>query len=100
MNEYHRAKNVFGELTFGEYWNLVGCHAAAFRIKGVKTLGFKFGATESSIKFFWGGGQREAAEIRLDAKVKAFGNKVAFKNSLDREMTIEFFELKPLEFDP
>lgn len=100
MSDYHRAKNVFGELTFGEYWNLVGCHAVAFRIEGGKRFGFEFGVTESSIRFFWRGGHRQAAEIRLDAKVKAFGNKVAFKNSLDREMILEFFELKPLEFDP
>lgn len=99
MNNYHKAKNVFGELTFGEYWNLIGCHAVAFRFKGGKTFGFEFGVTESSIKFFWRGGHRQAAEIKLDAKVKAFGNKVVAKNSLGQDLTIEFFELKPLEFD-
>ena len=102
MNDYHRAKNVFGELTFGDYWNLVGCHAVAFRIKGGKKFGFEFGLSESSIRFYLGDSEshREVAHIRLDAKVKAFGNKVVAKNSFGHDLTIEFFELKPLEFDP
>ncbi len=28
----HRIKNVLGELTFGEYWNVAGCHAYAVKL--------------------------------------------------------------------
>lgn len=99
---HHRAKNVFGELTFGEYWNLVGCHAAAARLNGSRMLVTRFEPDGESVKFLFHDPD-DCSEtyfsVSLKCKVQVAGNKVKMIHDLDKNTTIEFFELKPLEFD-
>lgn len=99
-----RAKNLFGEMTFGEYWNLVGCHAAVVRVGGSRPLITRFKADGPFIKFFFSsepGTDSEAClSVPLVTRVQASGNRVVVLEALGRDTVIEFFELRPLEFDP
>lgn len=100
---HHRAKNVFGELTFGEYWNLTGCHAAAARLNGSRMLVTRFEPDGESVRFIFQDPD-DCSEtyfsVSLKCRVQVAGSKVKVIDDLDKNTTIEFFELKPLEFDP
>lgn len=103
--DYHRAKNVFGELTFGEYWNLSGCHAAVFRVDGCRSLGTMCRVNGSLVEFRVPARSRDEAllqrvDIPLDAPARVAGNRVVTRDSSGGERTIEFFVLSPLDFDP
>lgn len=106
ISNHHRAKNVFGELTFGEYWNLVGCHASAFKIKGHKGIGTLCFPDDSAIKFVFGDGSffKDGSEsyirVPLSSRARVSGNRVITKDSSGMEAVIDFFELSPLDFDP
>lgn len=100
--DMHRAKNVFGELTFGEYWNLVGCHAHVARLNGSRLLVTKFEPLETSVRFFFESpedGSQTYFSVSLKSRVRAVGNKVVVDDTMAGNTTIEFYELKPLEFD-
>lgn len=98
-----RAKNVFGEMTFGEYWNLVGCHAEAVRLNGGPEFITRFGPDGHFVKFFFADfeeGSKTYLSVPLGTRVRASGNRVTVLESLGRDTSIEFFELRPLDFDP
>lgn len=103
--DYYRAKNVFGEMTFGEYWNLVGCHASAFRVKGHKQLIARCRVDGDCVRLFLGDGSffSDGSEahfvIPLDARAKVVGNRVTTMDSSHGTLVVDFFELKPLEFE-
>ena len=111
-SDYHAAKNVLGELTFGEYWNLVS-GAAAVRVKCGKLLRgvhhqnnrlcIDFGPERGSIKFRFpiriAGSYAAAAyniEVRLSEKVVVARNKAKTKLVDGQEVEIEFYELAPI----
>lgn len=104
MSDYHIAKNVFGELTFGEYWNLAGCHSqcCAVRMDGkfVYTTDFK---PEEDMIFFYlegyysGDGSKFCKKVPLSSKVKVNKNVVESFDHLNKKVTIKFYRLEPLE---
>lgn len=103
--DYHRAKNVFGELRFGEYWNLAGCHAEAFRVDGGRGLGTMCRVNGPRVEFRVPTRSLDDAlgarvEIPLDAPARVSGNRVVTRDAFGAERTIEFFTLSPLDFDP
>lgn len=92
-------------MTFGEYWNLVGCHAAVFKVDGCRSLGTMCRVKGAIVEFrVPARPQAEALlqrfDIPLGAIAKVVGNRVVTSDSFGTERSIEFFELKPLEFDP
>jgi hypothetical protein len=99
--QYYKNKHVLGELTFGEYWNLAGCNAAAVKIKGVGKPCFEFELEDGNVRFRcgerWPGPEGEYRIVRmpLSSKVKIIGNKVKGKDESGKEIIIEFFDLAP-----
>jgi hypothetical protein len=100
--QYYKNKHVLGELTFGEYWNLAGCNAAAVKIKGVGKPCFEFELEDGNVRFRWSGAWPEESEeprrtirVPMSSKVKIIGNKVKGKDESGKEITLEFFDLSP-----
>lgn len=100
MSDYHIAKHVMGELTLGEYWNLIGCDADVAIVKNSygkkKILGFE--ADDDHIRFEVEDGHKFGwnLDVPLKSKVKVDGNSVRTTDDLGKEVTIEFYELKPV----
>lgn len=96
MSDYHTAKYVLEGMTFGEYWNLVGCHCAAVKVKGYKDILFPF-VEEGCVKLWQLGsvskGPVPGPTILLSEKIKISGNKIETKDDLGKPINIEFFEL-------
>lgn len=99
MSEYHAARHVFGEMTFGEYWNLAGCQAECCSIKtgiGSKRT-IDFGVEDEFIMFrFQGKETQHCIAVPLSAKVKINQNKVIVRDA-NNETVIRFYRLEPLE---
>jgi len=97
MDSY-RIKNVLGELTFGEYWNVAGCNAYAVKLKG-KNYSTSFQPVEPEdlpepcIRFnFENYGN---IFVPLGAKAKVVGNRVMTRDIYKEEITLDFYELTP-----
>lgn len=102
----HRIKNVLGELTFGEYWNITGCNAYAVKSKrkgtGAPLTSTSFGPE----RWLRHGGQPEPCIcfdfgiygnlfVPLKAKAKVVGHKVVTHDVHGEEITLDFYELTP-----
>lgn len=95
----HRVKNVLGELTFGEYWNVSGCTAYAVKLKGKTSTSFcpadlkaESGAPKSCIVFSFNYGD---VFVPLSSKAKVVGHRVITKDVQGEEVTLDFYELTP-----
>lgn len=100
MSDYHIAKHVMGELTFGEYWNLIGSTASVAVLKGAfhKRMTMQFSPMEDCIRFNMidDGRPRWSLDIPLKSKVKVSGHSVRTTDHRGEEITIEFYELAPV----
>lgn len=102
MSDHHVAKHVFGELTFGEYWNLFGCHAFCVKVWGRNCLAFEpYQLFEQMCVRFrlssYLNHDEESVFVPLESKVKVEGHKVRVKDNQGQEILLEFYELSPLE---
>jgi hypothetical protein len=91
----HRIKNVLGELTFGEYWNVAGCHAYAVKLRG-KNYSTAFQPSdlpEPCIRFHFE--NYGNIFIPLGAKAKVLANRVITHDISNEEITLDFYELTP-----
>ena len=91
----HRIKNVLGELTFGEYWNIAGCNAYAVKLRG-KNYSTAFQPSdlpEPCIRFHFE--NYGNIFIPLGAKAKVVVNRVVTYDISNEEITLDFYELAP-----
>jgi len=95
MSDHHTARNVFGELTFGEYWNLAGCHAAAVRAKGRKGICTTLIPKDDAVKFIFEPNTPYWIQIPLRSKATVSGNKVTTRDDAGKIVVLEFYDLTP-----
>ena len=102
MSDHHTARNVFGELTFGEYWNLAGCHAAVVKAKGRNGICATLVPKDDAVKFIFeklaideGGRVTYWIQIPLRSKATVSGNKVTTKDDTGTSVVLEFYDLTP-----
>ena len=99
--ESHRVKNVLGELTFGEYWNIAGCNAYAVKLKGKKySNSFQYSTSfqpsempEPCIRFYFENYGNLFVPLR--AKAKVVGHRGITEALQQGEVTLDFYELTP-----
>ena len=92
----HRIKNVLGELTFGEYWNIAGCNAYAVKLRG-KNYSTDFQPSdmpEPCVRFYFE--NYGNLFVPLGAKAKVVGHRVITEALQQGEVTLDFYELTPL----
>lgn len=95
----HRVKNVLGELTFGEYWNIAGSNAYAVKLKG-KNIGPNYSTSfepsempEPCIRFYFE--NYGNLFVPLGSKAKVVGHRVITEALQQGEVTLDFYELTP-----
>jgi hypothetical protein len=95
MSDHHTARNVFGELTFGEYWNLAGCHAGAVMADGRKGICTKITVKDDAVQLVFEQFTPYWIQIRLRSKATVSGNKVTTRDDMGKPVALEFYDLTP-----
>lgn len=105
MSDHHIVKNVMGELTFGEYWNLVACNSAVAvvncpRLKINKKMTISFSVDAEKVMFHFPGsfndkGKTYSIDIYLREIVQVAGNKAKTMFN-GKPVEIEFYDITPV----
>lgn len=103
MSDYLKNKNVLGELSFGEFWNAFGCHAACAKIEGIRGVFFDLFVEDEVVVFCMpsSDGPTGCGDMKIRVLLKASaivaGNRVSTSDWTGKKRVISFFELKPMD---